>query len=192
MVTTDDARWLAGYLRRMVSSRPAVWASSEMTLAQLLALHLISAKAPITLIALSEALGTRPPATSAMVDRLARAGLVYRMPDPEDRRRVLLAATGHAVAMIGKIDLQTARRLQVVLNSMGAALSHRGHQGHRIPPRPLVPRPSWYRGGRWAALLGSWAVHAPQHPFPDRAVRVRSDASPDLVGVGSGDYLATR
>lgn len=121
MVTTDDARWLADYLRKMVSSRPAAWAGSDMTLAQLLALHFISAKAPITLIALSEALGTRPPATCAMVDRLAQAGLVYRMPDPDDRRRVLLAITGQAVAMIGKIDLQTARRLQVVLNSMGAA-----------------------------------------------------------------------
>jgi DNA-binding MarR family transcriptional regulator len=121
MVTTDDACWLASYLRKMVSSRPAAWAGSEMTLAQLLALHIISAKAPITLIGLSEALGTRPPATSAMVDRLTLAGLVYRTTDPDDRRRVLLAATGKAVAMIGKVDLQTARRLQGVLTSMGTA-----------------------------------------------------------------------
>ncbi len=50
----------------MVSCRPAAGAGSEVTLAQLLALHFISAKAPITLISLSEALGTRPLATSAM------------------------------------------------------------------------------------------------------------------------------
>jgi DNA-binding MarR family transcriptional regulator len=119
MVMTDDARWLASHLRKMVSCRPAAWAGSELTLAQLLALHFISARAPVTLMALSEALGTRPPATCAMVDRLARAGLVCRTPDPEDLRRVRLAVTGTAVSMIGKIDLQTARRLQVVLNSMG-------------------------------------------------------------------------
>ena len=35
MVTADDARWLADHLRKMVSSRPAAWASSEMTLTQL-------------------------------------------------------------------------------------------------------------------------------------------------------------
>ncbi|MDQ3901621.1 MAG: MarR family transcriptional regulator, partial [Actinomycetota bacterium] len=91
MVTTEDARWLAGYLRKMVSARPAAWAGSDLTLSQLIALHIISARAPMTLLSLSESLGTRPPATCAMVDRLARAGLVRRTPDPDDLRRVVLA-----------------------------------------------------------------------------------------------------
>jgi DNA-binding MarR family transcriptional regulator len=121
MVTAEDARWLAGYLRKMVSTRPAAWAGTEMTLSQLIVLHIISAKAPMTLISLSEALGTRPPATCAMVDRLARAGLVCRTPDPDDLRRVLLAVTGTATQMIGKIDPDTARQLQAVLRSMGSS-----------------------------------------------------------------------
>ncbi len=121
MVTTEDARWLAGYLKKMVSARPAAWAGSDLTLSQLIALHVISAKAPMTLIALSEALGTRPPATCAMVDRLARAGLVCRTPDPDDLRRVVLGATDIAAQMIGKIDQDTARRLQTVLATMGTA-----------------------------------------------------------------------
>src|SRR5262249_21152617 len=83
--------------------------------------HFISAQAPLTLIALSEALGTRPAATSAMVDRLARADLVYRMPDSEDRRRVLPAVTSHAAPMIGKVQLPTPPPLPVLLHSMGAA-----------------------------------------------------------------------
>jgi DNA-binding MarR family transcriptional regulator len=121
MVTTEDAHWLAGYLRKMVSARPAAWAATEMTLSQLIALHIIAAKAPMTLIALSDALGTRPPATCAMVDRLARAGLVHRTPDPDDLRRVLLAVTSTSAQMIGKIDPETARQLQAVLKSMGSA-----------------------------------------------------------------------
>ncbi|MBV9143205.1 MAG: MarR family transcriptional regulator [Pseudonocardiales bacterium] len=121
MVTTEDARWLAGYLRKMVSTRPAAWAGSELTLSQLIALHFISAKAPMTLMTLSEALGTRPPATSAMVDRLARAGLVHRTPDPDDLRRVLLAVTSTSAQMLGKIDPDTARQLQAVLSKMGSA-----------------------------------------------------------------------
>ena len=88
MVTTEDARWLAGYLRKMVASRPAAWANCELTLSQLIALHVIAARAPMTLLSLSEALGTRPPATCAMVNRLAKAGLVHRTPDP-DRKSVV-------------------------------------------------------------------------------------------------------
>lgn len=121
MVTTEDARWLAGYLRKMVSSRPAAWAGSELTLSQLIALHIISAKAPMTLLSLSEALGTRPPATCAMVNRLASAGLVHRTPDPDDLRRVLLAVTSKSAQMIGKIEPDTARRLQIILTTMGSA-----------------------------------------------------------------------
>ncbi|MGH3687267.1 MAG: MarR family winged helix-turn-helix transcriptional regulator [Pseudonocardiaceae bacterium] len=122
MVTTEDARWLAGYLRKMVSSRPAAWACTELTLSQLIALHIISAaKAPMTLISLSEALGTRPPATCAMVNRLARAGLVRRAPDPDDLRRVLLFVTSQSAQLIGKIDPDTAKHLQAVLTSMGSA-----------------------------------------------------------------------
>lgn len=121
MVTPEDARWLAGYLRKMMSSRPAAWAGTDMTLSQLIALHVISARAPMTLMALSDALGTRPPATCAMVNRLAKAGLVRRTPDPEDLRRVVLALTGTAAQMIGKIDPDTARRLQAVLRTMGSA-----------------------------------------------------------------------
>jgi DNA-binding MarR family transcriptional regulator len=121
MVTMEDARWLAGYLRTMVSTRPAAWAGTDVTLSQLIALHIISAQAPMTLLSLSQALGTRPPATCALVNRLVRAGLVERRPDPEDLRRVVVAVTHQSAQMIGKIDPETARRLQVVLISMGAA-----------------------------------------------------------------------
>jgi DNA-binding MarR family transcriptional regulator len=121
MVTMEDARWLAGYLRTMVSTRPAAWAGTDLTLAQLIALHIISAQAPMTLVSLSQALGTRPPATCALVNRLVRAGLVDRRPDPDDLRRVVVAVTHQSAQMIGKIDPETARRLQVVLTNMGAA-----------------------------------------------------------------------
>jgi DNA-binding MarR family transcriptional regulator len=96
-----------------------------MTLLQLTALHLISALAPITLTDLAQALGTRPSATSAMVDRLIRTGLVCRTPDPQNRRRVRLTLTADAEPIVGDIDLDTARRLQAVLAGMSPQT--RGH-----------------------------------------------------------------
>ncbi len=89
-----------------------------MTLVQLTVLHLISALAPMTLTELGQALGTKPPATSAMVDRLTQAGLVSRIPDPQDHRRVQLTITATAQPIVGDTDPDTARRLHAVLNGI--------------------------------------------------------------------------
>ena len=118
VVSAEDIAWLVAHLRTVVAASPAAWAGRGMTLLQLTALHVISAHAPVTLTAVARALGTRPPATSAMVDRLIRTGLVSRAPDPQDRRRIQLTITDHAKTMIGDIDLSTARRLQAALNDM--------------------------------------------------------------------------
>src|SRR5918911_1299928 len=118
---TEGARRLSSHPPQKGSPPPPARAGPHPTLSQLIALHIISARAPMTVLSLSEALGTRPPATCAMVDRLARAGLVRRTPDPDDLRRVLLAVTSRTAQMIGKIDVDTARRLQAVLTTMGSA-----------------------------------------------------------------------
>jgi DNA-binding MarR family transcriptional regulator len=118
VVPTEEIAWLVAHLRTVVAASPAAWAGKGMTLLQLTALHVISAQAPVTLTDVARSLGTRPPATSAMVDRLIRTGLVSRASDPQDGRRVQLTITDHAKTMIGEIDLTTARRLQTALNDM--------------------------------------------------------------------------
>lgn len=119
VVSAEDIAWLLSHLQSVVAASPATWAGRGMTLLQLTALHIISAQAPVTLAEVARALGTGPPATSAMVDRLIRTGLVSRSSDPQDRRRVQLTITDHAKTMIGEIDLSTASRLQTALNHMG-------------------------------------------------------------------------
>jgi DNA-binding MarR family transcriptional regulator len=120
VVTAEDVDWLVARLRAVVAASSAVWAARGMTLLQLTALHLISALAPVSLTDLAQALGTRPPATSAMVDRLSHAGLVCRTSDPQDRRRVQLTVTADAERILGDTDPDTARRLQTVLTGMSA------------------------------------------------------------------------
>ncbi|MGH3548947.1 MAG: MarR family winged helix-turn-helix transcriptional regulator [Pseudonocardiaceae bacterium] len=118
VVTVEDVDWLVAYLRAAVAAGPAVWAGRGMTLVQLTALHIIGALAPVTLRDLAQSLGTRPPATSAMVDRLTHAGLVESTPDPQDRRRVRLTLTADAEPIIGDTDPDTAKRLQAVLTGL--------------------------------------------------------------------------
>jgi hypothetical protein len=74
IVTAQDIRWLLTHLRDVVANSTVVWAGRGMTLVQLTVLHLISALAPMTLTELAQALGTKPPATSAMADRLVMPG----------------------------------------------------------------------------------------------------------------------
>lgn len=120
VVTPQDVDWLIAHLKVVVAASSAVWAGRGMTLVQLAALHLIGALAPLTLTDLANALGTKSPATSAMVDRLTQAGLVRRTLDPRDRRRVHLTLTARAEPIIGDTDPDTARRLQAVLRGMSA------------------------------------------------------------------------
>jgi DNA-binding MarR family transcriptional regulator len=118
VVTAEDVDWLVAHLQAVVAANCAVWAGRGLTLVQLTALHLIGALAPVSLLDLAQALGTKSPATSAMVDRLTHAGLVCRTLDPRDRRRVQLTLTAEAEPIIGDTDPNTARRLQAVLTGM--------------------------------------------------------------------------
>ena len=118
-VSSADIAWLVTHLQASVTASPTAWAGSGMTLLQIVALHIISARAPATLTDIAQALGTGSPATSAMVDRLIRIGLVSRKPDPQNRRHVNLTVTEQAKIMIGEIDFDTARRLQAPLNHLG-------------------------------------------------------------------------
>lgn len=118
VVTTEDVDWLVRRLQAMVMASPAVWAGRGMTLLQLIALHFIRALAPATVTDLAHALDTKLPATPAMIDRLFRAGLVARVPDPQDRRRVRLTITAAAEPIVEDTDVTTARRLMSVLHGM--------------------------------------------------------------------------
>lgn len=61
------------------------------------ALGIIGARGPLSAGALAKEIGLTPGAVTGMVDRLARAGLVKRTPDPADRRRVVITVAGRAV-----------------------------------------------------------------------------------------------
>lgn len=61
------------------------------------ALGIIGAHGPLSAGALAKEIGLTPGAVTGMVDRLERAGLVARTPDPADRRRVVITVVGRGV-----------------------------------------------------------------------------------------------
>ena len=65
-------------------------------------LNAIAGKEPATLGEVAQALSRGAPAVSRSVDALVRAGLVERMQDPNNRRRLALRLTGDGRQRLGQ------------------------------------------------------------------------------------------
>lgn len=81
----------------------------------------------VTVGELSERLLIRHHSAVELVDRLARAGLVQRDSDPQDRRRVLLSLTEDAERLMRELSaahLEELRRVGPSLRSLLAALDN--------------------------------------------------------------------
>ena len=74
-----------------------------------------AADGPVGLAELGRRLGLGRPATTALADRLAARGLVRRVPDPDDRRRVRLVLSDDAAATAAEITVGLTRRMSAPL-----------------------------------------------------------------------------
>ncbi|MFJ6677295.1 MarR family transcriptional regulator [Actinosynnema sp. NPDC091369] len=76
----------------VVAFHEAVGARLGVTAVDQRALALIAGKGPLTAGELAKEIHLTPGAVTGVADRLERAGLVRREPDPGDRRRVVISA----------------------------------------------------------------------------------------------------
>lgn len=90
-VGRDAAEWGRRLSTAVVMFHEAVGQRLGLSAADQRALALIRREAPLTAGHLAELTGLTPGAVTGLIDRLQRAGLVQRVPDPADRRRVLVA-----------------------------------------------------------------------------------------------------
>jgi DNA-binding MarR family transcriptional regulator len=93
----------------VVAFHEAVGAHLGVTAVDQRALALISAKGPLTAGALAKEINLTPGAVTGVADRLERAGLIRREPDPDDRRRVVISAVPGAFGQLfAGLDAATA------------------------------------------------------------------------------------
>nr|AHE14815.1 putative transcriptional regulator [uncultured bacterium] len=64
-------------------------------------LHALIRHGPAMARALAQRVGLTPGSVSRMIDRLDAAGCIKRVPDPDDRRRVLIEPTAEGIARAG-------------------------------------------------------------------------------------------
>lgn len=96
-MTADDARRLApaieGLLAQLARRRLGEMEPSGLTTTQHLALAAVVDTGPLRLRELAEAIGTTRATATRSTDVLEAAGLVERLPDPDDRRSILIRCT---------------------------------------------------------------------------------------------------
>lgn len=88
------------------------------------ALGIIGAVGPLSAGALATEIGLTPGAVTGMVDRLERAGLVERTPDPADRRRVVISVAVRGRGVFGEVFAG----LSAAMNAMVARYSEQEQQ----------------------------------------------------------------
>jgi DNA-binding MarR family transcriptional regulator len=110
-------------LQDEIVQRRAVWDSApwlelNMSTPQLKALLLISDEEAIRMRELARKLGGSFSNATVLVDRLVDRGLVERLMDPDDRRVVLVRATGEGQALIEQLVTSWRALSELVLDSM--------------------------------------------------------------------------
>ncbi|MEU1734499.1 MarR family transcriptional regulator [Streptosporangium sp. NPDC020145] len=114
---------IATELRRLQQSfdafDEAAAARLRLNRTDLRCLDVVLAEGPVPAGVLSLALKLSPAATTTVIDRLERAGMVVRSTDPENRRRVLVSATDAARSAEAEIFVPVGRAGAQALGEYG-------------------------------------------------------------------------
>ena len=89
-----------------------------VTQTQFLVLASIRAYERCTMSTLAHNLHVRMPTATGIVDRLVRAGYVRRLPDPQDRRQVIVTLTAKGEAFIRDFQAVVRTRWEEVLKTL--------------------------------------------------------------------------
>jgi len=95
-----------------------VWMALPLTIAQLKSLFFISNQGSTNLGKLAAALGVTPTNTTGIVDRLVKQGLVSRTENVQDRRMLLLRATGKGEQLVANLRERRRGHMSEVLACM--------------------------------------------------------------------------
>lgn len=119
-LTDDQAQECIGWLlddatdlnTRLLSDR------ADLTPAAAFAINRVSREGPIRLTALAAKEGVSQPSMTQLMQRLERAELVARIPDPDDGRACLLAITEQGQTLLNERRRIRRRRLGELLTSL--------------------------------------------------------------------------
>jgi DNA-binding MarR family transcriptional regulator len=108
--------------RRSAGDTLAIMNEVGLTMAQLVALHLLKHRGPQSVSAVAACLRLSPAATSHLIDRLVSVRLVGRTEDPVDRRHKRIDITVAGCRLIERVEEERTRELTDVLGQLNGDL----------------------------------------------------------------------
>src|SRR5262245_31418135 len=94
---------------------------NEMTGAQKRIMYFLDLKGPQNMSQIARLVGCTVPATTPVVDRLVKGGLVDREANPGDRRVIRIAMTGKGKRIMRQLKAIHERRLEEILSKLDPA-----------------------------------------------------------------------
>jgi DNA-binding MarR family transcriptional regulator len=101
--------------RRSADDALAVMNQAGITMAQMVALHLLNKLGALSVSAIAACIKLSAPATSHLVDRLVAANLVQRSEDPIDRRHKSVAITREGRELLQRTHERRTREFSRIL-----------------------------------------------------------------------------
>ena len=108
--------------RRSADDTLAVMNEAGLTMAQMVALHLLTRLGPVSVSAIAACLKLSRPAASHLLDRMVVAGFVGRSEDPVDRRHKRIAITPSGRDLIESTHEKRTREFTRVLAGLSAEI----------------------------------------------------------------------
>lgn len=110
---------LTGLVREMRCAALAGLMRQDVSMGQLHVLWLMEHHGPISMTRLAEHLGVSLPAATGLVDRMEERGLIERVGDPADRRRVLVRPGPGGRLALEQTEGLRRDRLRGILQRLG-------------------------------------------------------------------------
>lgn len=107
------------YRLRHLLLGPKSACSHALTPAQMNMIMTVHERGSMTLKELTQALGVKAPAASAMLDRLVEMKLLVRVENPKDRRAVLVSVSPEEAALIQEIERNHLNLVMALCDKLG-------------------------------------------------------------------------
>lgn len=108
-------RFMQAYMRFSIEDMTALLKRHELSMPQLGALQFLRAEGPQSVSAVAEHLALSRTATSHLVERVVRKGLVHREEDAEDRRQKRITLSDRGRELIAEIHARAAASMEALL-----------------------------------------------------------------------------